>query len=153
MPIDHVAFGFEQRLLHGEVGAVEAPVTGHDPSLVTPTNSDDRYKQATHLKLYHSTDHGKTWVMQDVTPTNSGIIRYSWMGIADDGKTIGVGYFTHPTLTGNWQNYEFTNPVPTTEVGATLSFSLDPSTAGGVWLDGVQLLAGQPTAPLVGLGP
>jgi len=77
-------------------------VTGHNPSLVTPTNSDDRYKQATRLKLYHSIDHGQTWTMQDVTPPNSGIIRYSWMGIADDGKMIGVGYFTHPTTTGTW---------------------------------------------------
>ena len=99
------------------------PVTGHDPSLVTPTNSDDRYKQATHLKLYHSTDHGKTWVMQDVTPTNSGIIRYSWMGIADDGKTIGVGYFMHPTLTGNW--HVFAGAAP--RFGSAVTYALaDP---------------------------
>jgi len=83
---------------------------GHNPSLVTPTNSDDRYKQATRLKLYHSIDHGQTWTMQDVTPPNSGIIRYSWMGIADDGKTIGVGYFTHPTTTGTWHVFAGASP-------------------------------------------
>jgi hypothetical protein len=99
------------------------PVTGHDPSLVTPTNSDDRYKRATHLKLYHSTDNGKTWAMQDVTPPNSGIIRYSWMGIADDGKTVGVGYFTHPTLTGNWHVFAGASP----RFGSPVTYALvDP---------------------------
>lgn len=73
-------------------------------------------KTGTRLNLYRSTDHGAHWTKQDVTPANAGLIRYSWMDVAGDGHTVGVGYFTHATLRGNWHLYAgissgFGNPV------------------------------------------
>lgn len=62
-------------------------------------------KIGTTLNLYRSTDHGATWQKQDVTPANAGLIRYSWMDVAGDGHTVGVGYFTHATVNGNWHVY------------------------------------------------
>jgi hypothetical protein len=79
------------------------PVTGTDSTGVK-TKVDSR------LVLYHSTTHGRTWSKQDVTPANEGLIRYSWLDVAPDGKTIGVGYETHATLDGNWHVYAGTSP-------------------------------------------
>ncbi len=59
-------------------------------------------KTGARLNLYRSRDHGRTWAMTDVTPAGAGLIRYSWMSVAGDGHTIGIGYYSHQTLTGNW---------------------------------------------------
>src|SRR3954453_9064463 len=45
------------------------PITGLD-------SSGARIKVGASLKLYHSTDHGRTWTRQVVTPPNPGLIRY-----------------------------------------------------------------------------
>jgi len=79
------------------------PVTGTD-------SSGNRIKVDSRLHLYHSTDHGRTWAKQDVTPTNEGLIRYSWVDVAPDGKTIGIGYETHATVDGNWHVYAGISP-------------------------------------------
>jgi hypothetical protein len=79
------------------------PVTGLDAS-------GTRIKVDSRLHLYHSIDHGKTWAKQDVTPPNQGLIRYSWLDIAPDGKTIGIGYETHANIDGNWHVYAGTSP-------------------------------------------
>jgi hypothetical protein len=79
------------------------PVTGTD-------STGAKIKVDSRLHLYHSTTHGRTWTMQDVTPANEGLIRYSWVDIAPDGKTIGVGYETHATLDGNWHVYAGKSP-------------------------------------------
>jgi hypothetical protein len=51
------------------------------------------------------------------------LIRYSWMSVAGDGHTIGVGYFTHATINGNWHVYAGTSP----SFGTAVSYSLvDP---------------------------
>jgi hypothetical protein len=73
------------------------PVSGKDAD-------GDTIKIGSRLKLYRSTDHGKTWRKQDVTPTGAGLIRYSWVDVARDGR-IGVGYETHATVDGNWHVY------------------------------------------------
>jgi len=92
------------------------PVTGTD-------SSGDRIKIDSRLHLYHSTDHGKTWAKQDVTPANAGLIRYSWVDVAPDGKTIGIGYETHATIDGNWHVYAGIAP----KFGSAFTYALvDP---------------------------
>jgi hypothetical protein len=67
------------------------------------TNSS-QVKIGSTLKLYHSINHGKTWTMQNVTPANPGLIRYTWLDVARDGR-IGVGYESHPGINGKWHVY------------------------------------------------
>ncbi|MFL6237899.1 MAG: hypothetical protein ACJ735_00205 [Actinomycetes bacterium] len=81
-------------------------------------------KTGTRLELYRSTDHGVHWARQDVTPSHPGLIRYSWLSVAGDDHTIGVGYFTHHTISGNWHVYAgkspgFGTPVNYTRVDPT----------------------------------
>lgn len=73
------------------------PITGKD-------TSGNRIKVGQRLYLYHSTNHGKTWTRQDVTPGNPGLIRYTWVAVSKTGK-IGVGYESHPNLNGKWHVY------------------------------------------------
>jgi BNR/Asp-box repeat len=88
-----------------------------------PISDADQNKTGTKLLLYRSTDHGTTWSRQDVTPPNPGLIRYSWMAVSGDGHTVGVAYFTHQTVDGNWHVYAGTAPT----FGATVQYSLvDP---------------------------
>ena len=75
-----------------------------DP-VTTVDSAGNVVKIGAQLKLFHSVDHGQHWAMQDVTPANPGIIRYSWMDVAPDGKSIGVGYMTHSDINGNWHVY------------------------------------------------
>jgi hypothetical protein len=92
------------------------PITGLD-------SSGTRIKVGESLKLYHSTDHGKTWAKQNVTPANPGLIRYSWVDVGPDGKTIGVGYETHADINGNWHVYAGTSP----KFGSAVTYALvDP---------------------------
>jgi len=92
------------------------PVTGLD-------SSGNRIKVDSRLVLYHSTNHGRTWAKQDVTPANEGLIRYSWVDVAPDGKTIGIGYETHATIDGNWHVYAGTSP----KFGSAVTYALvDP---------------------------
>lgn len=85
--------------------------------------STRQVKTGTTLNLYHSMDHGRSWAVQDVTPANAGLVRYSWMDVSPDGHTIGVGYFTHQTLTGSWHVYAGLSP----RFGSPVSYSLvDP---------------------------
>jgi hypothetical protein len=80
-------------------------------------------KTGSRLLLYRSIDHGVHWSKQDVTPANAGLIRYSWMSVANDGHTVGVGYFTHKTPNGNWHVYAGITPG----FGSAVSYSLvDP---------------------------
>lgn len=83
-------------------------VVGKDGSVYAlfnnPTSNSSQVKTGSQLFLYHSVDHGKTWVRQNVTPANPGLIRYTWLDVARDGK-IGVGYESHPNINGNWHVY------------------------------------------------
>jgi hypothetical protein len=89
------------------------PVTGTD-------STGAKIKVDSRLLLYHSTNHGKTWSKQDVTPANEGLIRYSWVDVAPDAKTIGVGYETHATIDGNWHVYGGTSP----KFGSPVTYAL-----------------------------
>jgi len=99
------------------------PVTGLD-------STGTRIKVDSRLLLYHSTNHGKTWAKQDVTPANEGLIRYSWVDVAPDGHTIGVGYETHATLDGNWHVYGGTTPKFGSAVTYTLADPVETAPAG-----------------------
>ena len=76
---------------------------------MTGLDAQARVKVGSRLKLYHSTNHGKTWAKQDVTPANPG-------SSATAGSTsrrmarIGVGYETHADINGNWHVYAGISP-------------------------------------------
>jgi len=56
------------------------------------------------LTLYHSTDHGKTWKGQDITP-GRGRYEYAWLAVSPDGKKLGVGVYYRPNDTSAWRVY------------------------------------------------
>lgn len=85
--------------------SVKVAKNGYVYALFTNPVSANGVKTGTRLNLYRSTDHGAHWQKQDVTPANAGLIRYSWMDVAGDGRTIGVGYYSHATVNGNWHAY------------------------------------------------
>jgi hypothetical protein len=80
-------------------------------ALYNDTISVKGVKTASKLMLYKSTDHGQTWAAQNVTPANAGLIRYSWMDVARDSSTVGVGYFTHAKVTTNWHVFAGATPA------------------------------------------
>jgi hypothetical protein len=103
--------------------AVQVAKNGYVYALFANPISVNQVKTGTTLNLYRSTDHGVHWSKQNVTPANAGLIRYSWMSVAGDGHTIGVGYFTHATINGNWHVYAGTS----SSFGTAVSYSLvDP---------------------------
>jgi hypothetical protein len=103
--------------------AVTVAKNGDVYALFANPTSVNRVKTGTTLNLYRSTDHGAHWSKQNVTPPNAGLIRYSWMGVAGDGKGIGVGYFTHQTVNGNWHVFAGVSKA----FGSTVNYSLvDP---------------------------
>ncbi|TMB98095.1 MAG: exo-alpha-sialidase [Chloroflexi bacterium] len=103
--------------------AVTVAKNGYVYALFANPVSVNQVKTGTTLNLYRSTDHGAHWSKQNVTPANAGLIRYSWMSVAGDGHTIGVGYFTHQTVNGNWHVYAGTS----SSFGSAVSYSLvDP---------------------------
>lgn len=59
-----------------------------------------------HLHLYTSKDQGRTWTDREVTPAK-GIIRYSWVDVANDG-TVGIAYYYHPNTSSDWYVYAAT---------------------------------------------
>jgi len=103
--------------------SIKVASNGYVYALFTNPISSNGVKTGTALNLYRSTDHGAHWSKQNVTPANAGLIRYSWMDVAGDGRTIGVGYFTHQTVNGNWHVYAGT----AANFGSTVHYSLvDP---------------------------
>jgi len=103
--------------------SVTVAKNGYVYALFANPISQNQVKTGTTLNLYLSTDHGAHWSKQNVTPAKAGLIRYSWMSVAGDGHTIGVGYFTHQTVSGNWHVYAGTSPF----FGSAVSYSLvDP---------------------------
>jgi hypothetical protein len=53
------------------------------------------------LHLYRSTDAGRTWTMQDVTPV-VGRMEYAWLALSRDGKTLGLGVYYRPNDAFPW---------------------------------------------------
>jgi hypothetical protein len=72
-----------------------------------------------HLHLYTSKDNGRTWVDRDVTPAK-GIIRYSWVDVANDG-TVGIAYYYRPNTASDWYVYAATAKAGKTFVPAKVS--------------------------------
>jgi hypothetical protein len=56
------------------------------------------------LKLYHSTNHGVTWSVSDITPMY-GRYRYGSLSLSPDGKRLGVGIYYRPNNTSPWFVY------------------------------------------------
>jgi hypothetical protein len=55
------------------------------------------------LNLYHSTDEGRTWSKQDITPVK-GRYRWGWLALSPAGD-IGIGIQHRPTATSAWGVY------------------------------------------------
>ena len=56
------------------------------------------------LRLYHSTDHGVTWSIKDITPA-PGRYRYASLSISPNGKQLGVGVYYRPDNNSVWRVY------------------------------------------------
>jgi hypothetical protein len=55
------------------------------------------------LRLFHSTDHGRTWKAQDITP-KVGRYEYGWLSVAADGR-LGLGVYYRPDNASDWRVY------------------------------------------------
>lgn len=53
------------------------------------------------LYLFRSTDQGKTWTRQEITPVR-GRYQYAWLAVSPDGKKLGVGVYFRPNNTFPW---------------------------------------------------
>ncbi|HEU0131018.1 MAG TPA: exo-alpha-sialidase [Mycobacteriales bacterium] len=55
------------------------------------------------IKLYHSTDHGKHWTKQNITPKKGKFV-YSWLGVSPDGR-LGMAAYYRAKTTDPWKVY------------------------------------------------
>jgi hypothetical protein len=53
------------------------------------------------LHLYRSTDSGRGWTMQDITPV-VGRMEYAWLAVSVDGKALGLGVYYRPNNSYPW---------------------------------------------------
>jgi hypothetical protein len=51
--------------------------------------------------VFKSTDEGKTWSKQDVTPV-VGRYQYAWLSLSANGKTLGFGVYYRPNADFAW---------------------------------------------------
>ncbi len=56
------------------------------------------------LRLFHSTDHGKTWSQRDITPL-TGRYEYAWLSVSPNGKSLGFGVYYRPDNASDWHIY------------------------------------------------
>lgn len=56
------------------------------------------------IKLYHSTNHGKTWKKQNITPKDGRFV-YAWLGVSPDGKKLGMGTYYRGDNADPWKVY------------------------------------------------
>ena len=75
-------------------GSIWAAYVDHDGSS-TP--------KAGKVTLYHSTDHGKHWKSQDITPM-PGNYRYGWLAVAPNGQ-LGFASYYRKDATQPWRVY------------------------------------------------
>ena len=54
------------------------------------------------LYLFKSSDRGKTWTKQDVTPV-TGRYQYAWLALSADGKKLGLGVYYRPNPEFSWE--------------------------------------------------
>jgi hypothetical protein len=55
------------------------------------------------LRLFHSVDHGATWLEQDVTPV-TGRYEYAWLSVFRNSK-LGIGTYYRPDNASPWRVY------------------------------------------------
>jgi len=93
-----------------------------DSNDISATGGIPNYNQ---LYLFKSTDEGKTWSKQEITPVH-GRYQYAWLSISSDGKMLGMGVYFRP----NNGNYPWTVAGATWAVGTKPGpknlLSLDP---------------------------
>ena len=53
------------------------------------------------IYLFTSTNQGKTWTKQDVTPV-AGRYQYAWLAVSPDGKKLGMGVYYRSNLDVPW---------------------------------------------------
>src|SRR4051794_4477178 len=53
------------------------------------------------IYLFRSTDSGKTWSKQDITPVR-GRYQYAWLSLSADGKKLGMGVYYRPNADFAW---------------------------------------------------
>jgi len=56
------------------------------------------------LQLFRSTDLGRTWTRQDITPV-PGRYDYQWLSVSADGRQLGLGVYYRPTNADPWRVY------------------------------------------------
>jgi len=56
------------------------------------------------LMLFHSTNHGQSWTLQDITPM-IGRYRYAWLAVSPNGKKLGIGVYYTPNSGTQWHVY------------------------------------------------
>lgn len=86
--------------LYVDAGNLDPTTCGTDPfgnTSCDPTSN--------RIMLYHSTDKGKTWKSQNITPM-LGRYRYGWIAVSNDGKRLGIGVYYKPSDdTTPWRVY------------------------------------------------
>jgi hypothetical protein len=56
------------------------------------------------LMLYHSTNHGKTWTSQNITPLR-GRYEYGWLAVSPNGQRLGLGIYYKANDKAPWRVY------------------------------------------------
>ena len=82
--------------LYVDAGTLQCTTDPVNGTVCNPVNN--------RLKLYHSTNHGVTWSVSDITPMY-GRYRYGSLSISRDGKRLGVGIYYRPNNTTPWFDY------------------------------------------------
>jgi hypothetical protein len=85
--------------LYVDAGNLDPTTCSTDPFGVTSCNPTSN-----RIMLYHSTDHGRTWSSQNITPL-LGRYRYGWLAVSPDGRRLGLGIYYRPNDTTPWRVY------------------------------------------------
>ena len=66
--------------------------------------------RCSHMLLFRSHDHGRTWTRTDVTPAaqRDWQLEYGWMAATPDGKKLGYAVYARPTTKDAWKVYATT---------------------------------------------
>ncbi len=69
----------------------------------TSADEDDP-KNVEIITLYHSTNHGKTWKKQVITPKRGKYV-YTWLSVSPDGKRLGMAAYYRGSTKSPWKVY------------------------------------------------
>jgi hypothetical protein len=75
-------------------------VSGSCDTVTSETFGCDGNIKSSHLVLYTSKTHGRTWTKTEVTP-HAGLMRYTWVDVAPDG-TVGIAYYYRENTHSDW---------------------------------------------------